>query len=172
MSLNNSNNPNQPNPAASNENPVLSFYQQWRERTPFVTRTLMITILVCYILSWFLISDQLLGNIPYFTIFQFEIYRLILSPIVGNSILDVIIVALFFPQMGAQLESSYGSGFFLTLNVILTLVINVTYITICIILYFLGMPEIIFYSCSGFWTIIFALMTIQCMQVLVVDDAK
>jgi hypothetical protein len=28
------------------------------------------------------------------------------------------------------------------------------------------MPEALFWNCSGFWTILFALITIECMQVL------
>jgi hypothetical protein len=49
----------------------------------------MIILVASYIISFFFQSAVVLGNVPYFTVFSFEVYRLILSPFVGNSIFDI-----------------------------------------------------------------------------------
>lgn len=70
-------------------NPVLRAYQDWSAKTTFVTRTSMIGIVIVYITSWVFNADMALSNIPYFTVDHFELYRLILSPLVGNSFITV-----------------------------------------------------------------------------------
>ena len=46
---------------------------------------------------------------PYFTITHFEIYRIILSPFVGNSILLMVMILLSYPSLGTRMENSMGS---------------------------------------------------------------
>lgn len=125
----------------------------------------MIILVVCYILSFFFDADLVLGNITYFTIMKFEIYRIILTPLVGNSILMIILVAMFFPSMGGRMESSIGSSAFLFLMGTISLVTNLLFNSICLFMSFVGTPEALFWSCSGFWTILFGLITIECMFV-------
>jgi hypothetical protein len=62
------------------ENPLRQMYEEWSGRTPFVSRNTMIAIIVIYILSFFFSADMALGNMPFFSILHFEIYRIILSP--------------------------------------------------------------------------------------------
>lgn len=59
-----------------------------------------------------------------------------------------------------------GSGAFLFMMIKLSLITNILFDAICLSLYLVGMPEALFWNCSGFWTILFALITIECMQVL------
>lgn len=146
-------------------NPLLASYQAWAEKTPFITRTSLIAITVIYILSFFLDADRQLGNIPYFTINHFEIYRIITSPFVGNSILTIIMIFLFYPSMGGRLESSLGSGSFASLLGSISIITNISFDIICYSLYILGMPQAIFWNSSGFFTPIFALIVIECLQV-------
>lgn len=150
----------------NNANPILNYYREWSDKTPYVTRSLMIVLIISYIISLFVQSDKSLGNTAFFTILNYEVYRLILSPLVDNSIFNIILVALFFPGMGGRMENGFGSSSFLFLMGTLTLVTNVAFVVVCLCLYYLaGVAEAIFYDCSGFWVILFGLITIECLQV-------
>ena len=124
----------------------------------------MIVMIICYLLSFVFDAAMFLGNTPYFTIFSFEIYRLVTSPFVGNSIITLLLIALFFPTMGTKFETSMGSAAFLFLMGTLTLVTNVVFVMSCFLLNLLGLVEAIFYNCSGFWVVLFGLITVECMQ--------
>jgi hypothetical protein len=147
-------------------NPVLQYYQEWSNRTPFVTRCSMIGVVVLYILSFFLRTDLYFGNQAYFSVMHLEIYRLILSPLVGNSIITIILIALFYPVMGTKIEYSMGSAGFICLIGILTIATNVIFDVICMSLHYAGSSLAIFWNCSGFWLILFALIVMECMQVI------
>ena len=146
------------------QNQLLDYYQNWVNRTPFITRNFLITIFVVYLISWIYDADKLLGNIPYYTIQYFEFYRIILSPLVGNSILSVILILFVFPELGGRLESSMGSLTYLTLILTLSIITNIVFVAICYLLYVMSFTTAIILSCEGFWTIIFAFITIECMQ--------
>ena len=152
--------------APTGDNPVLTYYREWCDRNPFVTRNVMVLLVICWIASFFFEADHVLGNTTFFTIFSFEVYRLILSPLVGNSILMLVLLVFFFPAMGAKMESSMGSSAFLFLMGTLALATNLLFCFVCMNLYFFGMTEAIFYDCSGFWLIVFGLITIESMQVM------
>jgi hypothetical protein len=77
-------------------NPVLEFYNKWTDKTPYFTRTIVIATVVEYILSFFLPFEDYLGNVPRYTIMSFEVYRLILSPMVGNSFITMILLLISF----------------------------------------------------------------------------
>lgn len=157
-------NQTQPN----NDNPILSYYREWSDKTPYVTRTTMIVLLVTYLLSCLpLRLDTVLGNTTYFSILNFEVYRLFLSPLVGNSIFNIVLIALFFPGMGARMESSIGSSAFLFLMGTLTIITNVVFVLSCLFLYYIGnLAVAVFYTCSGFWFVLFGLITMECFQVV------
>ena len=155
---------NQPQP--NNDNPILTFYREWSDKTPFVTRSAMILLLVTYLVSFPVDLDAYFGNVPYFSVLNFEVYRLFLSPFVGNSIFNVVLMALFFPAMGARMESSIGSSAFLILMGTLSTMTNVAFVLICLLLYYVGnLALAVFYSCSGFWLVLFGLITMECLQV-------
>jgi hypothetical protein len=100
---NNSTNATGTGGAPASSNPFLESYRAWSERTPWVTRVTTITVLVFYIISFFFDMQLYLTNIPRYTLFRFEVYRLILSPLVGNSILFLIIMLLSYPAIGKSL---------------------------------------------------------------------
>jgi len=127
----------------------------------------MVGVVVLYLFSWIYDLDLALGNVTYYCIFRLELYRILLSPIVGNSFLNTVILAMFYPAMGMRMESSLGSSLFLWLLGCITIVTNVAFNVCCILMSLMHMPEArvaLFYSCSGFWVVLFALITIECMQ--------
>ena len=156
---------NQPSP--NNDNPILTYYREWSDKTPYVTRVSMIALLVSYLISFVYPTDKSLGNTTYFSVLSYEVYRLILSPLVGNSIFNVVLIALFFPGMGARMESSIGSSAFLFVIGTLTVTTNIMFVAVCLFLYFIAnLAEAVFYSCSGFWLVLFGLITMECLQVV------
>jgi hypothetical protein len=144
---------------------VLQYYQQWSDKTPFVSRSFTIGILVAYFISFFFEADTYLGNIPFYTVGSLEIYRMFLSPFVGNSILNVILILITFPTMASKLEWSIGSSAFLFLIGFISLTTNIIFDFICYFVYFCGNPTLLFLNSSGFWSVLFGLITIECMQV-------
>lgn len=124
----------------------------------------MMVIVFVYLLSWIVDLTFFLANIPAFVVFYFQIYRLLLSPFVGNSILSVLLIFMFFPQMGARMELMVGSTAFLSLFVIFTVLTNISYVVLAFALWLLGMQFVMYLPASGFWAIIFGLITIECMQ--------
>ena len=146
-------------------NPAIKFYQAWSEKTPFATRTIVIGIVVEYILSFFLPFEDYLGNETRYTLFRFEIYRLLLSPIVGNSLITLVLILMTFPSMGSKLEFSMGSASYMSLLGTLSISTNLIFSVVCLLLYLLGTSSTIYWKCNGFWTILFSLITIDCLQV-------
>jgi hypothetical protein len=174
--------PQQPNAQQNPGNAVLEFYDQWSQRTPAVTRYTCFSLLAIYITSFFIHADMVLGmsdeymlcvsiiiiscavgDMPYYTVMHFEIYRLLLSPLVGNSFLNVLILLYMFPTIAGRMENSLGSLSFLTLMGVITLFVNLFFNVVCLILYWGGSEPALFYNCCGFWTIVMALITMDCM---------
>jgi membrane associated rhomboid family serine protease len=154
-----------PPPVVNQSNPLLNYYEEFSNKTPYVTKVTMIWLLVAYLISWFIASDKVLANTPYFTVYNFEIYRLIFSPLVSNSIFNIVLAAMSFPALGAKMETSLGSGAFLVLLLTLSLITNIVFAVVCVVMYLFGSAEAIFYECSGFWLILFGLITMDCIQV-------
>lgn len=146
-------------------NPLKQMYEEWSAKTPCVTRNSLIGIVILYILSFFFDADVTLGNIPYFSLMHLEIYRIILAPAVGNSLITIILMVLFYPVMGSRLESSLGSAGYLFHLFIITLATNLLFDGVCFVIYAMGSAEALFWSCSGFWTVLFAMIVMECMQV-------
>eukprot|EP00603_Paraphysomonas_imperforata_P008818 CAMPEP_0114433686 /NCGR_PEP_ID=MMETSP0103-20121206/11832_1 /TAXON_ID=37642 ORGANISM="Paraphysomonas imperforata, Strain PA2" /NCGR_SAMPLE_ID=MMETSP0103 /ASSEMBLY_ACC=CAM_ASM_000201 /LENGTH=323 /DNA_ID=CAMNT_0001603467 /DNA_START=291 /DNA_END=1262 /DNA_ORIENTATION=+ len=66
--------------------------------------------------------------------------------------------------MGSRMETSLGSANFFVMLCTFSLATNVLFDITCLALYVLGTPTAIFWGCSGFWTILFSLIVIECMQ--------
>jgi membrane associated rhomboid family serine protease len=146
-------------------NPILNWYDEWSNKTYFITRITMITLVTSYLLSCFLDTDKFLKNSVYFTVIHYEVYRLIASPFCSNSNLNVILSALFFLKMGITFESNLGSAAFFSMLGTFNLLVNLIFIAVCLLLYYIcHMPEAIHFSCAGFWNILFAFLTVECFE--------
>ena len=157
-----------PAAGATPQNQVLNYYREWTNRTPLVTRSTLLVLSVMWLLSWFLPLDtEQLGNVPYFTILNYEVYRIIVSPLVGNDFISLVVTFFFYPQLAASFEHSIGSLSLLSLIVTMTVLNNLFFILLCFLLYFFGTVEALFWSNSGFWAVIFALLAIDCLKVAI-----
>ena len=152
-------------PSSPQSNPVLQYYTEWSERTPYITRSVMVILVVTFVLSLFFNTDTAFGDIPHYTVYRLEVYRIILSPLVGNSLLMLVFAFMFFPAMGGRIEAGYGSAYFLYMLASFTVIINIIFTTFCLIMEMFGSTEMSFLNSSGFWTLIFALITMECVAV-------
>lgn len=146
------------------DNPCLTLYNDFVNSTPAVTRLSIMGLIFTWIFSWFFDLDGILGNITYFTYFDCEVYRILLSPLVGNSFIAIIMLMFFYPMMGTRMEYGLGSAGFLCLLVMLGLIINIIFNMLCFMLYLIGIKHALLFNCSGFFNVIFAILTIECQR--------
>ena len=146
------------------DNPCLTLYNDFVNSTPAVTRLSVMGLVFTWMFSWFFPLDNMLGNITYFTFGYFEVYRILLSPLVGNSFISILMMMFFYPTMGTRMEHGLGSAGFLYLLTMFSFTINIVFNLFCLILYAVGMREILRFNCCGFFNVIFALLTVECQR--------
>lgn len=146
-------------------NPVLSAYEGFVRDTPLVTRYTLTTLLVSWFISFFMSPSLALGTIPYFCVFKFELYRIILSPLVCESTLTLIFAYICFIDNGKRLEFSMGSTAFGWYMLTLGLMTNVAFMLLMFVFYGLsGEQGFLWKRSSGIWTILFGLIATECTK--------
>ncbi|KAL7563412.1 hypothetical protein ACA910_016509 [Epithemia clementina (nom. ined.)] len=155
-------NSNEPPPP----NPLLTAYEGWVQRTPLVTRYILSLQAFSYLTSWFLNFDFALATTPYYVVFRFEFYRLILSPLINTSIVSCILGFLSFSDNGRRLEQSMGSTAFGWLCCTIGLTTNLGFVLVSFLLAFVrGYDEsFLFVSSTGLGNIIFGIIAMECVQ--------
>ena len=147
-------------------NPMLKAYEGWAQRTPLVTRYILSLQVISYLTSWFVNFEFALATTPYFVLLRFEFYRLLLSPLVNTSIISCVFAFLSFSDHGRRLEQSMGSTAFGWMCFTIGLSTNVAFCVVSVVLAFLrGYDESFLLSSSvGLWTIIFGIISMECVQ--------
>lgn len=146
-------------------NPAFQAYETFSQSTPFVTRTLLTVQAVTYIASWFFDPHYALGNIPHFSVLRFEIYRILLSPLVNSSLFSLILAFWSFQDHGTRLEKSLGSTSFAWLCLMMGVLTNAIFIGVSFMLYcLLGKVSFLFQDSSGIWIILFGTLSMECVR--------
>lgn len=152
-------------PLPPDDNPILKSYESFVRDTPFVTRCLLQTQGITWLLSWFLDLGLAVGNVPQFTIFHFEIYRIFLSPFICTSLLSLVFCYLSFAEYGKRMEFDLGSTAFAILLATIGWVVNIVHLAVCFVLYSTdGSTNWLFMPCFGVWMLVFGLLSIECSQ--------
>jgi len=147
------------------DNPILKAYESFVRGTPYVTRCLVQSQAITWILSWWIDLGLVVGNIPQFTLFHYEIYRLVLSPFICTSFISLLFCFLSFADYGKRMEYAIGSTAFAILLGVIGGIVNLLHLTICLILNEIeGSKEWLFMPCFGIWILIFGLLSIDCFQ--------
>jgi membrane associated rhomboid family serine protease len=148
------------------DNPILKAYENFVRSTPFVTRRLVQVQAITWILSLWIDLGLVVGNVPQFTVFHYEVYRLILSPFICTSFISLIFCFIGFADYGKRLEYSMGSTAFAILLAVIGLTVNLLHLAICLLMYGIegGNPKWLFLPCFGVWILIFGLLSIECSQ--------
>jgi hypothetical protein len=116
-----------------------------------------------FLLSFIFDLGGLLANIPALTIFGLQLHRLLLSPLVCVSVMSVLFVGMTFTSLGRSMEAKLGTVRLLLLMGTFSLVVNLTFTSLCLLLFFgTKNPSTLAYSAQGFWMILMALLTIDC----------
>jgi len=159
-------------------NPLATAYENFVQQTPFVTQCLLSTVVVSYLLSWIVDYQYGLSNIPNFTLWEknWEIYRLLTSPLVNTSFLSVFFAISGFASLKSttttnddtelcRLEQNLGSTAFAWLCVVQSVLSNLIFYWTCILLYMLTDNEKwLFQSASGIWMILIGLLALDCID--------
>ena len=120
--------PAAPETPGDEENPFERQYGDWKSRTPVLCRLLAQGLVVSYLLSWVVDLQFLFGNIIGKTLYRGQLWRLVTSPAVGNSLLGSLLAAVIVGDgVGPRLERAGGTASFGLSLLAATLVVNVTF---------------------------------------------
>jgi membrane associated rhomboid family serine protease len=116
-------------------------------------------------MSFFVDPTFALANIPYFTIFRIQLYRILTSPFVCSSILNLFFAFMGFMNNGVKLEQSMGSALFGVLFFKLTIVTNLVFLIVSFLLWGLTNNEGYLAGVSvGVWTVLLSIIAVECAQ--------
>jgi membrane associated rhomboid family serine protease len=146
-------------------NPVLDAYETFVRETPLVTRYILISQVITWIISFFMDLSLAVANVPQFTIFKFELYRIILSPFICPGLFSLVFAYLSFTENGRRLEFSMGSTAFACLILTIGIISNLGHLMVTILLYGVtGSEEWLLLPSQGIWIILFGVIAIECSQ--------
>ena len=106
-------------------NPFERSYGDWRSRTCVACRYLSQGLVVCYLFSWVLDLEPVLANVAALTLYRWQVWRLVTSVLVGNSLLGSIFAALVIGDgAGPRLERANGTVSFLASIAVVLVLVN------------------------------------------------
>jgi membrane associated rhomboid family serine protease len=146
-------------------NPILNGYEQFVQDTPLVTRYILTMLGATWVVGCFVDLSYATATIPYFCLWRFEVYRLLISPLICQSILTLVFAFLSFTDNGKRLEYSMGSSAFAWYLVTVALCVNVAFVGLLFLANTLsGDPSLLLYRSLGIWTILFGLVATECSR--------
>jgi membrane associated rhomboid family serine protease len=146
-------------------NPILNAYEQFVQDTPFVTRSILTTLGATWMLGCFVDLSYATATIPYYCLWKFEVYRLLISPLICQSILTLVFAFLSFTDNGKRLEYSMGSSAYAWYLMTVALCTNVAFVALLFLANGLsGDPSLLLYRSVGIWTILFGLVATECSR--------
>ena len=143
------------------DNPILAAYEKFRTETPLVTRYTLTALITSYALSFFWDPTKALSSLPIMML-KLQFYRLIASPLICSSGLNLIFALLSMSYYGKKLEYSVGSTTFATLILIFGGLTNLIYVHVCFILCAIT-SEISWLRnpSHGFWMVLLGLISME-----------
>lgn len=140
---------------------------------PLFIRFLVLITIVIYLLDLFVpfISFSL-SNIPLYTIFYFQIWRLITTVFITTSILNIILILVFWVRDASGLESKIGTIKYMIIFFMNSILIQIIYCFLSGLIALVCQNKMIMASKlgshgrvqnSGLWPLIMCEMTLLCM---------
>ena len=146
-------------------NPVLTAYESYVNSTPLITRYVLNCLLVSFFAGFLFSPAYLLANIPMLTIFKFQLYRIVTSPLICPDILSLFFAFMSFTNNGVKLEQSMGSSMFAVLFFTLTVASNVLFLILSLLLWGLTNSEGYLVEASlGIWTVLLGIIAVECSE--------
>ena len=147
------------------DNPILTAFESYQKDTPFITRTIMSAQAVSYVVNKFFDTSFAFANKPVFTIYKYEVYRIITSLFICSSFFSLIFAYFSFVPVGKRLELSTGSTEFACNFLTIGVLTNVLYLVVTVLLdtlvvgqYWLILPSF------GLWNSLFGLIAMECTK--------
>ena len=145
----------------------------WNNIPLFIKTLLAITIIFYLINIPFHSLSLLLSNIPYYSFYKFQLWRLITSVFMTTNILKIILGLFVWVKDASNLEISLGTIKYSIIFTINTIIIQLLYGLILLFFYFITNNQKYLYyktddnnivSNSGFWGVIMCEMTLLCIS--------
>ncbi len=124
----------------------------------------MMTQAVSYILNIFFDLKLGLGNVPIFTLYKFEIYRIVTSLFVCSGFISVILAYFSFLPTGKRLEYSMGSTEFGAFALTIGVATNFLYVLLAVLLDALHVGNLLATPSVGLWNILFGAIAMECTK--------
>ena len=146
--------------------------KMWWNSLPLFVKFIISSTSIFYIINLFVSYIALfLANIPYFTIFKIQIWRLVTNVFISTSLLNIIFAFLSWIKDACALESSMGTLKYMMIFFINSILIQVIYCLVILLVYLVtkekgillmnvGMGGV---ENNGLWPIIMAELTLLCM---------
>lgn len=136
--------------------------QEYWSEVPLFVRFIIITTIILYLLSWFTPFMMNFANIPLFTIYKIQIWRLMTSVFMTLSIINILFAFFAWLPDALKLEKSTGTVRYFFNFMINSTLIQILYTTI---VFFISLffKQILMMPSSGLWPMIMAEITILCL---------
>jgi len=144
-------------------NPVLSAYESFQRDTPLVTRYVLTSLTLSYVLSYATDLTWPLQNMPLFTLTRLELYRLVLAPFVCTSLMSLIFAYISLTGHGKRLEHAMGSTAFGALILTIGTLTNIIYLILCVLGWAITKDiRHLAGSSVGIWTVLLGIISMEC----------
>ena len=136
-------------------------------QTPLVTRIFTIGIISCSIAG--LIKRKFIEeliDIPYYTFYNFQLYRFFLSTFFGLDIVNLLITLYLFIPSAAYLEKFFGSARLMSVIIFISVMINLCHDSFSFLIYFTsGDPTSLYWPSFGFLATSLAIFNMRYLSV-------
>ena len=103
-----------------------------------------------------------LANIPLFTFYKLELYRLCTSILVCTRLLTLIVAYLSLSDHGSRLERNLGSAGYGAMIFTLTILTNGSYLGFILLAYYVsGSNGVLLFSATGIWPLLLSLIFVE-----------
>ena len=162
--------------ANQNQNPFndcKDFFSRLIDSMPFFIKIVIFTTIILYILNLFIpYIAYFLADIPYFTIYYFQIWRLITTPFITTGIISIIFSLIFWYKDAVKLEKEIGTTKYMLIFFMNTLCIQIMYCLLMLIISliisnsFVLKMKITQYGIvnQGLWPILMCDLTLLCLS--------
>ena len=152
---------------------VRSGFKKLWNIVPLFIKFMSISTLIFYILNFFFSSISLaLSNIPHYTIFHYQIWRLISSMLMTTSIINVILGLIFWTREGSSIETRLGTLKYIIIFIRNSILIEILYTLIIYIISLIIKNKDFtlnkinnkgYVRNCGFWPVIMCEITLLCI---------
>lgn len=149
----------------SNDNPIRTFFDSYQRETPMITRSITTIQAIAYFVNIFFDLRLGLGNIPVFTVYKFEFYRIFTSLFICTGFISLVLAYFSFLPTGKRLEYSMGSTEFACILLTIGVMTNIIYVCLTFVLdYFLGSRYWLAIPSYGLWNVMFGVISMECRK--------